>query len=76
MMLTIGERINATRKAVAAAIASRNEAAVRAEIDVQLAGGALMLDVNGGTTPETEIENVEWLVAVAAAHTDAPLCLD
>lgn len=75
-MLTIGERINATRKAVAAAITARDEAAVRAEIDLQLAGGALMLDINGGTTPETETGNMDWLVAVTAAHTDAPLCLD
>lgn len=76
MLLTIGERINATRKAVAAAVAARDATAIRHEADIQIQSGALMLDVNGGTTPETETDNVTWLVDVVARHTSAPLCID
>jgi 5-methyltetrahydrofolate--homocysteine methyltransferase len=76
MFLTIGERINATRKSIAEAVKARNAAAIRKEADDQIHGGALMLDVNGGTTPETEIDNLTWLVDVIARHTNAPLCID
>ena len=76
MVLTIGERINATRKSIAEAVAARDADAIRYEVDIQIKSGARMLDVNGGTTPDTERGNLTWLVDVVARHTDAPLCVD
>lgn len=76
MFLTIGERINATRKSIGQAVKDRDAEAIRAEADAQILGGALMLDVNGGTTPETETDALVWLVDVIARHTNAPLCID
>ena len=76
MMLTIGERINATRKNVSAAIRARDADAVREEAWRQYDAGALMLDINGGTTPETESEAAVWLMEITAAATSAPLCAD
>ena len=58
------------------AIAARDADAVRNEIELQIQGGAVMLDVNGGSTPETEKDNVLWLAEITAAATSAPLCID
>jgi 5-methyltetrahydrofolate--homocysteine methyltransferase len=76
MFLTIGERINATRKNIAQAVKDRDAEAIRAEADAQILGGALMLDINGGTTPETEKDALVWLADTIARHTNAPLCID
>lgn len=76
MFLTIGERINATRKKVAAALENKDADFIRGEIGRQLEGGADMIDLNGGASPESELENMVWLTEVAASACDAPLCID
>jgi len=76
VFLSIGERINATRKDIGAAIKERNEEVIRAEIEKQIDGGAVMLDINGGTSPKQEKDNMLWLADLVARNCDAPLCID
>jgi cobalamin-dependent methionine synthase I len=76
MMLAIGERLNGTRKRVARALAERDEAYVLQEVQQQLDGGAMMIDINGGTTPEQEADNLRWLARVVGEHCEAPACID
>ena len=76
-MIIIGEKINATRKAVAAALADRDEQFI---IDTALAqgqAGADYIDLNGGDPREgQEAKNMEWLVNLVQAHTDVPIAID
>jgi 5-methyltetrahydrofolate--homocysteine methyltransferase len=74
-MLIIGERINATRKRIGAAVAGRDADIIREEARKQVEAGAHMLDVNGGLAGQ-EIENLSWLVNVVQEAVDVPLCLD
>lgn len=76
MFLTIGERLNGTRKSVAKALAKRDAAFVQNEIERQIAGGSLMIDLNGGTSPDQEPDNLVWLAETAAMHCDTPICID
>jgi cobalamin-dependent methionine synthase I len=76
-MIIIGEKINATRKAVAAAIEARNEAHIIHLATEQVAAGADCLDVNGGDPrPGQEVKNMEWLVELVGSNTNVPLCID
>ncbi|HET6430166.1 MAG TPA: dihydropteroate synthase [Phycisphaerae bacterium] len=76
-MIIIGEKINATRKSIAAAIEARDADAIVAVATAQVAAGADYLDLNGGDpNPAAEVENMKWLVELVQAHTDAPLSLD
>lgn len=76
MFLTIGERINGTRISVSKALAKRDATFVRDEIAKQIAGGAQMIDLNGGTSPEEEPDNLTWLAQTTAEHCDSPICID
>jgi 5-methyltetrahydrofolate--homocysteine methyltransferase len=76
-MIIIGEKINATRKAIAAAIAARDEGHIIGVAREQVAAGADYLDLNGGDPrPSAEVANMEWLVRLVQSHLDVPLCLD
>ncbi|MBI2907347.1 MAG: dihydropteroate synthase [Chloroflexi bacterium] len=75
-MLVIGERINATTKAVDAAIRQRHAALIRELAAGQVAAGATMLDVNAGVSQGDEPERMEWLVRTVQAVARVPLCLD
>jgi 5-methyltetrahydrofolate corrinoid/iron sulfur protein methyltransferase len=72
----IGEKINGTRKTVAAAVASRDVAFIQALAQKQATAGAHWLDVNAGTTPDHEADDLVWLVQVVQAAVDLPLALD
>jgi len=76
LFITIAERINATRKNIRAAIESRDEAAIRAEAVNQAEAGATVIDVNGGTKPEEEKANLDWLLGIVAPAVRNPLCID
>jgi len=76
-MLIIGEKINGTRKTVGEAIAKRDADFIRDLAKKQFEAGAAYLDVNAGTLPNTEPDDMVWLVNLA--HEGAPeavLCLD
>ena len=75
-MLIIGERINGTRKRIGQAILARDREHIQQEARAQVAAGADFVDVNAGTQPDREPEDLAWLVSTVQAAVDAPLCLD
>ena len=76
-MIIIGEKINGTRKQVALAIQERNRAFVADLARRQFEEGAAYLDVNAGTLPKREPEDMAWLVEIVQeAVPEALLCLD
>ncbi len=76
-MIIIGEKINATRKSIAAALEARDESVIIQTAREQVQAGANYLDVNGGDPREgREVQNMEWLVEVIQANVEAPLAID
>ncbi|HOO55469.1 MAG TPA: dihydropteroate synthase [bacterium] len=76
MFITVAERINATRKSIREAIETKNEEIIRKEVSTQAESGATMIDINGGTRPEEEKDNLEWLLGIALPILDKPVCID
>jgi cobalamin-dependent methionine synthase I len=75
-MKIIGEKINGTRKKVAAAIENRDADHIAGLAVSQAEAGAAWLDVNAGTRPDREPDDLVWLVETVQAVTDTPLALD
>ena len=75
-MLVIAERINATRERIARAMKERDEDHIARETHLQDGCGADFIDVNAGSDPSKEIENLCWAVEVVQKNTDKPLCID
>lgn len=75
-MLIVGERINASRNAVRAALERLDSDAIAREARLQAEAGAHYIDVNGGTFPGREPELLAWLVDTVQRVTDLPLSLD
>ncbi len=75
-MEIIGEKINGTRKRVAQAIAERDAAFIQDLARRQAEAGSAWLDVNAGTLPGREPDDLVWLVETVQAVVDTPLCLD
>jgi len=76
LFIAIGERINATRKSIREAIYARDAEFIRAEAAAQAAAGASVIDLNGGTKPEEELANLEWIIDTVATAIDKPFCID
>lgn len=75
-MIIIGEKINGTRKAVGAAVRERDAEFIKKLALDQAGAGASYLDVNAGTHPEREPEDMAWLVETIQEACDTTLCLD
>lgn len=75
-MLIVAERINASRKAIRAALEKLDAVAIANEVQAQAEAGAHYIDLNGGTFPGREAELLCWLVDTAQGVTELPLCLD
>ncbi len=75
-MIIIGEKINGTRKSIARAIADKDHDFIGDLALRQVKAGADYLDINAGTHPDTEPEDMVWLINVVQEVTDVPLCLD
>ena len=75
-MKIIGEKINGTRKRVATAIAERDAAFIQNLAKKQVEGGAHWLDINAGTHPDQEPDDLVWLIQLVQDVVDTPLCLD
>ncbi len=75
-MKIIGEKINGTRKRVAQAIAERDAVFIADLAQKQAEAGAAWLDVNAGTMPAQEPEDLIWLIDTIQAVVDTPLSLD
>jgi 5-methyltetrahydrofolate--homocysteine methyltransferase len=76
IMEIIGEKINGTRKRVAQAIAERDRAFIQELARQQTEAGSAWLDVNAGTHPQQEPDDLVWLIETVQAVVDTPLCLD
>ena len=72
MFRIIGEKINGTRKRVAAAIAERDAAFVASLAQRQVAAGAHWVDLNAGTHPDREVADLVWLVETVQGAVDSP----
>jgi cobalamin-dependent methionine synthase I len=75
-MEIIGEKINGTRKRVAQAIAERDAAFIQDLARRQAKAGAVYLDVNAGTKPQDEPQDLVWLVKTVQEVVEVALCLD
>lgn len=75
-MKIIGEKINGTRKKIAQSIAERDVDSIQDLALKQTQAGADWLDVNAGTHPNKEPDDLAWLVDSIQAVVDTPLCLD
>ena len=75
-MLIIAERINASRKKIAAAIAATDAEFIQREAKAQDLAGADYIDVNAGIFVGNESEKLRWVIQVVQDVTDKPLCID
>ena len=75
-MKIIGEKINGTRKRVARAIAERDCEFIKDLAKKQAEAGSSWLDVNAGTHPDQEPDDLVWLVENIHSAVDLPLALD
>ena len=75
-MKIIAEKINGTRKRVAKAIADRDIEFIQDLAVRQAEAGSAWLDVNAGTHPSQEADDLIWLIDNIQAVTETPLCLD
>jgi cobalamin-dependent methionine synthase I len=75
-MKIIGEKINGTRKRVAQAIAERDAVYIADLARRQSEAGAAWLDVNAGTHPSREPDDLIWLIETIQSVVETPLSLD
>jgi 5-methyltetrahydrofolate--homocysteine methyltransferase len=75
-MLIVGELINASRKAMGAAIEARDAETIAKTAKDQHQAGADYLDVNAGIFVNREVEYLKWLVTTVQETVSAPCCID
>ncbi|MDR0459702.1 MAG: dihydropteroate synthase [Coriobacteriales bacterium] len=75
-MIIIGELINGTRAAVKEAILSRNRQFIVDLVERQAIAGASYIDVNAGTSPDREAEDMLWLIDIVQAVSEKPVSID
>lgn len=78
-MIIIGERVNATRKVIRAAIEQKDKATIENEIVMQDDAGAHYIDLNAGTGSgelQQEKDDLCWLIDIALECTEKHLVLD
>jgi len=75
-MIIIGELINASRKAIKAAIEAQDNEAIQKVARDQGEAGADYIDVNAGIFVGKEPEYLKWLVERVQQATDHPCAID
>lgn len=75
-MIIVGELINGTREPIARAVAQRDAQVILNSAREQVEAGAQLLDINAGTGPDREADDLVWLVEVVLGELEVPLCLD
>jgi 5-methyltetrahydrofolate corrinoid/iron sulfur protein methyltransferase len=75
-MKIIGEKINGTRKRVAQAIAERDADFIKDLAVKQAQAGSAWLDINAGTPPHQEPDDLIWMIENIQSVTEIPLSLD
>ena len=75
-MIIIGELINASRKAIKAAIEAKDAAAIQQVAKDQAEAGADYIDVNAGVFVGQEPDYLRWLVETVQEAVDKPCAID
>jgi cobalamin-dependent methionine synthase I len=75
-MIIVGELINSSRKAVAAAVEARDEGAVRKLAKDQAEKKIQYIDANAGVFKDLEAEHLTWIIQNIQAVVDLPCCID
>lgn len=75
-MIVVGELINASRKAIAAAIEAQDAARIQKVAKDEYEAGAHYIDVNAGIFVGQEVEYLTWLVKTVQEVVDTPCCID
>ncbi len=75
-MIIIGELINASRKAIAKAIETKDAEAIQETAKNQAEAGANYIDVNAGVFVDREPEYLRWLVETVQQAADLPCAID
>ncbi len=75
-MIIIGELINASRKAIGAAIEGKDAEAIKKVARDQFEAGANFIDVNAGIFVGEEPAYLKWLVETVQEEVDAPCAID
>ena len=75
-MLIVGELINASRKAIAAAIEALDQKQIQQVAKNQIEAGANYIDVNAGVFVGKEPQYLEWLVKTVQSAVSEPCCID
>lgn len=75
-MIIVGEKINTSRKKIAAAVERRDSGFIKTVAREQAEAGAHFIDVNAGTFLARETECLCWLVETVQDAVEVPLCLD
>ena len=75
-MIIVGELINASRKAIKAAIEAKDEKEIKQIAKAQYDAGANYIDVNAGVFVGQEPEYLKWLVETVQSVVNGPCCID
>ena len=75
-MIIVGELINASRKAIEAAIEAQDVEAIQKIAKDEFEAGAHYIDVNAGVFVGKEPEYLTWLVKTVQESVDAPCAID
>ena len=75
-MIIIGELINASLKAIGAAIEAQDADAIQQVAKDQSEAGADFIDVNAGIFVGKEPQYLKWLVQTVQEVTDTPCAID
>jgi 5-methyltetrahydrofolate--homocysteine methyltransferase len=75
-MIIIGELINASRKAIGAAIEAQDKEAIQKVARDEHEAGADFIDVNAGIFVDNEPEHLKWLVKTVQEAVDGPCAID
>lgn len=75
-MICIGEKLNGSIPAVAAAIAQRDAAFIRQRARLQAQARPDYLDVCASVDVSVEAETLRWMIELVEAETDIPISLD
>jgi cobalamin-dependent methionine synthase I len=75
-MIVVGEKINTSRKSIAAAVEAQDVDFISEVAKEQADAGAHYIDVNAGTFLDKEVDYLCWLVKTVQHAVNLPLCLD
>lgn len=75
-MIVVGELINASRKAIAAAIEAQDAEYIQKVAKDEYEAGANYIDVNAGIFVGQEAEYLTWLVKTVQQAVEIPCCID